>query len=118
MQKNVKLFNQSLNEGVVPDSWKTANVVPVFKKGDRSIASNYRPISLTSLVGKLLETIIAKKIRHHLEKHNLINTSQHGFTPGKSCLTILSKIFSEVYDTVDNGKSYDITYLDFSKAFD
>ena len=74
-QPLTQLFNQSLNESVVPDSWKTANVVPIFKKGDKSIASNYRQISLTSLVGKLLESITAKKIRHHLEKYNLINTS-------------------------------------------
>ena len=60
-QPLTQLFNQSLNEGVVPDSWKTANVVPIFKKGDKSLASNYRPISLTSLVGKILESIIAKK---------------------------------------------------------
>ena len=55
------VFNQSLNEGVVPDSWKTAYVEPIFKKGDKSMASKYCSISLTSLVGKLLESIIAKK---------------------------------------------------------
>ena len=59
-----------------------------------------------------------KKIRHHLEKYNLVNTSQHGFTPGKSCPTNLLTFFSEVYEAVDNGKSNDIIYLDFSKAFD
>ena len=56
-----QLFNQPLNEGVVPDSWKTVIVVPIFKKGDKSIASIYRPISLTSLVSKLLESIVVKK---------------------------------------------------------
>ena len=112
------LFNKSLESGLVPEAWKLANVVPIFKKGDKSIASNYRPISLTSIIGKLLESIIATKIRSHLETFNLIHSSQHGFTQGRSCLTNLLSFFSEVYEAVDNDKSYDIIYLDFSKAFD
>ena len=65
-----------------------------------------------------MNQLLLKKIRHHLEKYNLVNTSQHGFTPGKSCLTNILTFFSEIYEAVDNGKSYDIIYLDFSKAFD
>ena len=95
-----------MNEGVVPDSWKTAKVAPIFKKGDKSMASNYRPVSLTSLVGKLLESIIAKKIRHHLEKYNLINTSQHGFTPGKSCL---KNLWTETVDSLSLARERRIT---------
>ncbi len=66
------IFRKSVDTGIVPTKWKKANVVPIFKKGDKSVMSNYRPISLTSIVGKLLESIIAKTIRSHLEKHNLI----------------------------------------------
>ncbi len=113
------IFNKSLELGEVPETWKQANVVPIYKnKGDRSLASNYRPISLTSTVGKLLESIIAKHIRKHLDRYGLINESQHGFTKGRSCLTNLLSFYSEVYKAVDNGKAYDIIYLDFSKAFD
>ena len=113
-----KLFNMSLKTGVVPESWRIANVIPIFKKGDRSLSSNYRPISLTSIVGKLLEAIISNSIRNHLEKHRLINDSQHGFTSGRSCLTNLLTFFSSVFESVDEGHNYDVVYLDFSKAFD
>ena len=98
--------------------WKQANVVPIFKKGDRASASNYRPISLTPVVGKFLESIIADSIRSHLEKSKLIYDSQHGFTKGKSCLTNLLTFFRKVFEVVDNDENYDDIYLDFSKAFD
>ena len=65
-----------------------------------------------------MESIIAKNIREHLDRHNLINQSQHGFTKGKSCLTNLLSFYSKVYEAADNGDSYDIIYLDYSKAFD
>ncbi|KAG7166732.1 RNA-directed DNA polymerase from mobile element jockey-like 30 [Homarus americanus] len=114
----VNLFTKSLDMGVVPDLWKQANVVPIFKTGDRASASNYRPISLTSVVGKFLESIIADSIRSHLEKSILIYDSQHGFTKGKSCLTNLQTFFRKVFEVVDNDENYDVIYLDFSKAFD
>ena len=64
--------------------WRQANVVPIFKKGDKTLPSNYRSVSGTSVAGKLMESITAKKVREHLEKHNLINHSQLRFTEGKS----------------------------------
>ena len=85
----VAVFKKSLDSGEVPIMWRQANVVPIFKKGDKTLPSNYRPISLTSIIGKIMESIIARNIREHLEKHNLINESQHGFTKGKSCITNL-----------------------------
>ena len=69
------LFNISLCQGLVLADWKTANVTPIFKKGDRSIPGNYRPISLTSVVGKMLESIIRDKIVSYLEQHTLIRDS-------------------------------------------
>ena len=80
--------------------------------------SNYRPISLTSVVGKLLESIIARNIREHLEKYNLIKSTQHGFMKGKSCLTNLLTFYRKVYEAADKDENYDVIYLDFSKAFD
>ncbi|MDJ0596593.1 MAG: reverse transcriptase family protein [Pleurocapsa sp. MO_226.B13] len=114
----VNIFNMSVETGEVPEAWKLANVVPIFKKGDKAATGNYRPISLTSTVGKILESIITKKIREHLDRHDLINDTQHGFMKGKSCLTNLLSFYSEVYEAVDNDKVYDAVYLDFSKAFD
>ena len=111
----VNIFRKSVDSGEVPSLWRQANVTPIFKKGDRTLASNYRPVSLTSVVGKLLESIITKNIREHLDKHKLINDSQHGFCKGRSCLTNLLSFYRKAYEAVDNNDSYDIIYLDFSK---
>ena len=74
-----KLFNLSLEEGIVPPEWKEANITPLFKKGSRNKPENYRPVRLTSVVCKLLETLIRDHMVVFLVKHKLINTSQHRF---------------------------------------
>ena len=84
-----KVFNLSLEEGIVPSEWKEANITPLFKKGSRNKPENYRPVSLTSVVCKLLETLIRDHMVEFLVKHKLINTSQHGFLKARSCLTNL-----------------------------
>ena len=81
-----KLFNVSLEERIVPSEWKEANITPLFKKGSRNKSENYRPVSLTSVVCKLLETLIRNHMVEFLVKHKL-NTSQHGFLKARSCLT-------------------------------
>ena len=83
------VFNMSLQEGIVPLEWKEANIIPLFKKGSRNKSVNYRPVSLTSVICKLLESIIRDHIMDFLIKHKLINSSQHGFLKSKSCLTNL-----------------------------
>ena len=77
------IFRKSLDTGVVPRLWRQANVVLIFKKEDKAESSNYRPISLTSVVGKMLEAIIARAIRRYLDEYKLIRHSQHGFQQGE-----------------------------------
>ena len=113
-----KLFNLSLEEGIVPSEWKEANIMPLFKKGSRNKPENYRLVSLTSVVCKLLETLIRDHMVEFLVKHNLINTSQHGFLKARSCLTNLLCFFEEITKWVDDGSPVDVVYLDFQKAFD
>ena len=113
-----KLFNLSLEEGIVPSEWKGANITPLFKKGSRNKPDNYRPVSLTSVVCKLLETLIKDHIVEFLVKHKLINTSQHGFLKTRSCLTNLLYFLEEITKWVDDGSPVDVVYLDFQKAFD
>ncbi len=113
-----QIFNKSLKEKTVPNDWKLANVTPIFKKGDRKLPGNYRPISLTSVVCKLLESIIRDKIVKHLELHNLIRDSQHGFRNKRSCLTNLLEFYNKLFHMHDQSKTLDIIYLDFKKAFD
>ena len=112
------LFNQSLVTGVVPEDWKLANVVPIHQKGSREESGNYRPVSLTSIVGKLMETILKERIVEHLKSHGLNDEKQHGFTSGRSCQTNLIDFFDWVTKIIDGGGAVDIAYLDFSKAFD
>ena len=81
------LFRKSLDEETVPSDWKMANVSPIHKKGNKKLTSNFRPVSLTSMVGKLLERLINQAIMTHLLQHNLINDTQYGFLP-KNCSTL------------------------------
>jgi hypothetical protein len=112
------IFNKSLCEGKVPDDWKKANVTPILKIGNKKDLRNYRPISLTSVICKLLESLIRDKIVNHLEDNSLILNSQHGFRKHRSCLTNLIEFFEGVTNIYDVGKPVDIVYLDFQKAFD
>ena len=112
------LFMQSVREGKVPQDWRDANVMPIFKKGSKQEACNYRPISLTSVICKGLETLMKKKLVSHLSTNNLLNKSQHGFLQARSCLTNLLEFLEDVTKIVDEGDPVDIIYLDFQKAFD
>jgi hypothetical protein len=112
------LFNLSLKTGKIPQDWRDANVTPLFKKGARDKPENYRPISLTSIVGKMLEAIIKDCIVEHLDKFKLLLDSQHGFRKGRSCLTNLLDFMEVVTKFLDNRDSVDVVYLDFAKVFD
>jgi len=113
-----KLFNLSLRTGIVPQDWRDANVSPLYKKGSKNKPENYRPVSLTSIVGKMLESIIKDHMTEHLTRFQLIRSTQHGFTKGRSCLTNLLNFFEDVTKEMDVGNAIDLVYLDFSKAFD
>ena len=113
-----QIFSVSLESGEVPDDMRIADVTPIFKAGENILGSNYRPISLTSVPGKLLESIVKDRIVSHLEEHELIGRSQHGFLRGKSCLTNLLEFFYFIFKEHDRTRAVDIVYLDFRKAFD
>ena len=90
--------------------------MPVFKKGDKSLAGNYRPVSLTSLACKIIESI-HDKIVEFLSVNSLIKDSQHGFCKGRSCLTNLLEFLDIATNSFEGGKQLDVSYL-VSKAFD
>ncbi|PIK45564.1 hypothetical protein BSL78_17579 [Apostichopus japonicus] len=112
------LFNKSLDEGIVPDDWRAANVIPIFKKGSKHDPCNYRPVSLTSTACKILEMLIKDAIIKHLDDHQLLKDTQHGFTKGRSTLSNLLTFLEYVTNEVDKGYPVDVVYLDFAKAFD
>ena len=75
------LYMQSLNTGTLPEDWLTANITPVYKKGSRSIPSNYRPISLTSVCSKVMEHTVFHLIMQHVQHYGILSEFQHGFRP-------------------------------------
>jgi len=114
----VLLFRKSLATGQIPRDWKVANVSALFKKGSKKEPGNYRPVSLTSQICKLLEKVIKEGIVNYLEANELIGKSQHGFIKGRSCLTNLLEFIQALTEGIDQGEDMDVVYLDFQKAFD
>lgn len=112
------LFRTSLQSGQIPKAWKHALVQPVFKKGDRSKAGNYRPISLTCICCKLLEHVIRHEISEHLDRREIISDAQHGFRKRRSCVTQLITTVDDLSKELEAKGQMDTILLDFAKAFD
>ena len=110
------LFNRSLRDCLFPDSWKIANVLPLFKKGDPSELSNYRPVSLLSCVGKIMERIVFKYLYNYFHSNNLFYKYQAGFLPGHSTVYQLIETYDCILKAIDEGKLY-IVFCDLSKVF-
>ena len=112
------IFKKSLQEGILPGNWKHSVVTAIFKKGDKSSPNNYRPVSLTSVVCKIMESLVRDAIQHHMESNSLYTHCQHGFRRGRSCVSQLLEVMEDFTNFVENGESFDTIYLDFRKAFD
>ena len=112
------IFQRSIKAGRVPRDWNDANVCPLFKKGDKSAASNYRPISLTCILCKVLEHIDASNLVTHLDSHQLLYELQHGFRSKRSCETQMVMLMEDMSLNATAGQQNDLIMLDFSKAFD
>ncbi|MCG8032702.1 MAG: reverse transcriptase domain-containing protein [Candidatus Thiodiazotropha taylori] len=112
------IFTKSLDEGSLPSDWLKANVSPIFKKGDKSSPANYRPISLTCILCKILEHIMTSNLVKHLDGNQILYDLQHGFRAKRSCETQLTMLIEELHRNIQDGRQTDIILLDFSKAFD
>ena len=112
------LFRHSMERGQLPKDWKRANITPIYKKGGRDDAGNYRPISLTSVVCKTMEQIMKRQMTKFLEEKGYFSRHQHGFRAGRSCLTNLLETFESWTRYLDEGYGVDVVYLDYRKAFD
>ena len=113
------LFRKSLDSGDIPAILKRAAIVPIFKGGDRTCPSNYRPISLTPVLMKLFECIISKQVISFLVVNKLLNPSQHGFRENQSCLSALLEVYDILlFMLAENPCIIDMIYLDYSKDFD
>ena len=107
-----------MDKGVVPRQWKEAHIVPIHKGGSKAVMGNFRPVALTSAICKVLEKIICATMIAFLTKHNLISPQQHGFVRGRSCQTNIMLCLEKWTQMLDDGKSVDVAYFDYLKAFD
>ena len=113
------IFKTSIKTGMIPKQFLSAFVKPIKKvKKPRSDPASYRPVSLTSGLSKIMEHCIKPQVQKHLEDGNILSDAQHGFRPGRSCISQLLQHYSDVLSDLENGKTSDTIYLDFSKAFD
>ena len=114
------IFENILVTSLYPDSWKLANVAPIFKKGDKQSTNNYRPISLLPICGKMFEKIICNILYSYLNANNLITKNQSGFRPGDSTTNQLLFLVDEIHQAFKDTKSLEVcaVFLDISKAFD
>ena len=108
------IFTQSLDTGELPRDWSLANVAPIFKKGNRSLAENYRPVSLTCITCKLFEHIVCRHILDHVEDHKILTNLQHGFRSGRSCETQLITTTHDLLSSFNSNSQIDVAILDFS----
>jgi len=113
-----KIFNRSLETRKVPEIWKCANIVPIYKKGNKDEVNNYRPVSLTCIICKILESIIRDSIMEHFTANKLFTNRQFGFLKGRSTVTQLLQILDEWTEALETGGRIDVIYTDFEKAFD
>ena len=114
----LQIFRKSIDESEVPEQWKVAEIVPIHKGGSKAVMANFRPVALTSVVCKVLERMICSAILAFLATHSLITKQQHGFVRGRSCQTNIMLCLERWTELVDSGKSVDVAYFDYAKAFD
>jgi len=112
------IYRKSLQSGTLPESWRIGHVVPIHKSGSQHNVANYRPISLTSVTCKVLESLIRDHILTHLLNNNLLSPHQHGFIPNRSCNTQLVSVIDKWTSSIQSGIPIDVIYFDFRKAFD
>ena len=118
------IYNESLAQGTVPDDWRQANVAPVFKKGEKYYAANYRPMSLTCICCKTLEHIIVSNINKHLDfLESILADCQHGFRSQRFCETQLVQFYHDMVSNVDGArdrgqKQTNVIIMDFAKPKD
>ena len=112
------LFDKTMSHGTIPSKWKTAEVRPIFKKGDKASPDNYRPVSLTSVLCKVFEKFVRDAMYKHLIDNKILSPDQFGFCQGRSCVTQLLVTANDWLLSLDNKSPVDAIYLDFSKAFD
>ena len=112
------IIKSSIDSGTVPLEWKRAEVVPIYKSGKKEEPLNYRPVSLTRIIGKMCDKVIKKQWIEFLEENKLLSNTQYGFRKGRSCVTNLLSFYSRIIESVQEREGWvDCVYLNLQKAF-
>ena len=112
------MYQTSVRTGKLPSAWKNANITAIHKKGNKHVAGNYRPVSLTSIVCKILESIVRDALIKYMKENRLFSDRQFGFLGGRSTTLQLLKVLDKWTEVLDRGGYVDVVYCDFMKAFD
>ena len=112
------IINQMITTGIFPDAFKVSKVTPIFKKGDCSLMSNYRPISLLPTISKIFERVIHDQMYEYFNEFNLLAEQQYGVRKKHSTEYAAIKLIDHVSKQMENGKTPGNLYIDLSKAFD
>jgi hypothetical protein len=112
------VFKKSIDEATYPNNWKLARVNPIFKKGKTTDVNNYRPISLLSIPGKILEDIVSCTLDHHIQSQGLLSQNQWGFRKNYSTEGLLLHLTETWKEALDKGMKIGVLFIDFRKAFD
>ena len=112
------LYTESFKQPKLPQDWKDAMITSLYEKDEKCLASNYRRISLTSIICNIMESIIKDDLMSYECNSNIITSFQHGFLPGGSCQSNLLIMLNYLTEVIDRGIITDVIYLDFAKAFD
>ena len=112
------LFQNSYDTGIVPSDWKRPNITPIYKKNDKKDPENYFLVSLTTILYKIMESVIKEHLLKYLEDNNILSNKQYGFLPGRSTVLQLLNVLDQWTEAIDNGFYVDVIYCDFMKAFD
>ena len=113
-----KIFDCSLDTGLIPKAWKHATIIPLQKDGNKKDVNNLRPISLLPLPGKILEKIIQKNLSQYLETNNIFDSKQGGFRPKHSTTNSIVNLTEDIYCSMNNKEYTTVVYIDLKKAFD
>lgn len=112
------VFNHSIDTGDFPEFLKTAKVIPLHKGGDSTLVSNYRPISILSVLSKVLEKLLVNRMNDFFKSHGVLYSHQYGFRSGSSTLTAANELVDDIYRALDSRQSMGVLFLDLKKAFD